>query len=86
MAILRNMTNEILENPVFASKFVSKFTHYSELDKDLRDNIEMESVNAIAYCMLPIIDQIPEDKKGIVRVFITIMKVNLSLYLSDFQL
>ncbi len=71
MTILRNMTNEILENPVFASKFVSKFTHYSELDKDLRDNIEMESVNAIAYCMLPIIDQIPEDKKGIIRVFIT---------------
>ncbi len=65
------MTNEILENPVFASKYISKFTHYSELDKDLRDNIGMESVNALAYCMLPIIDQIPEDKKGIVRVFIT---------------
>ena len=71
MAILRNMTNEILENPIFASKFVSNFIHYSELDKDLRDNIEMESVNAISFIMLPIIDQIPEDKKGIVRVFIT---------------
>ena len=65
------MTNEILENPIFASKFVSKFTHYSELDKVLRDNIEMETVKAISYVMLPLVDQIPENKKGIVRIFIT---------------
>jgi hypothetical protein len=65
------MPDEILENPIFASKYVSKFTHYSEIDKDIRDNLEMETVKAISYVMLPIVDQIPENKKGIVRVFIT---------------
>ncbi len=71
MFYMNNMTNEILENPIFASKFISKFTHYTELDKDFRDNIEMESVKALSYVMLPIVDQIPENKKGIVRIFLT---------------
>ncbi len=65
------MSNEIVENPIFATKFVSKFTHYQDVDEELRENIEMETIKEISYVLLPIIDQVPEKARGIVRVFIT---------------
>ncbi|MHA1199719.1 MAG: hypothetical protein ACTSQF_10365 [Candidatus Heimdallarchaeaceae archaeon] len=65
------MSNEIKENPIFASKFVSKFTHYTDVDADIRENIEMETIKDISYAILPIVDQVPERRRGIVRIFVT---------------
>ena len=70
-SFLRIMSNGAKENPIFATKFVSKFTHYMDIDADLRENIKMESIKNISYVMLPIVDQVPEKKRGIVRVFVT---------------
>ncbi len=65
------MSNEAKENPVFATKFISKFTHYMDADADLVENIEMETVKDISYVLLPIVDQVPEKGRGIVRILIT---------------
>jgi len=68
---LSKMSNGSKENPIFASKFVQKFTHYTDIDADLRENIKMESIKDISYSILPIVDQVPEKGRGIVRVLIT---------------
>ncbi len=64
------MSNEIMENPVFASKFTPKFTHYDEINDVLTENLQFEEQKIIEILLLPIIDQVPENKKGIVRTFI----------------
>ena len=64
------MTNEIMENPVFASKFIPKFTHYDEINEVLIENLQFDEHETIEILLLPIIDQVPENKKGIVRTFI----------------
>ena len=63
------MTNEIMENPVFASKFIPKFTHYDEINEVLIENLQFDEHETIEILLLPIIDQVPENKKGIVRTF-----------------
>ncbi|MCE7741864.1 MAG: hypothetical protein GOP50_05355 [Candidatus Heimdallarchaeota archaeon] len=65
------MSNEIKENPIFASSFISKFTHYADVDADLRENIEMETIKDISFVILPIVDQVPEKARGIIRIFVT---------------
>ena len=64
------MSEEISDNPIFASNVITRFSHSSEIDKILLDNLEMESKEGISYLIFPIIDQVPENKKGIVRIFI----------------
>jgi hypothetical protein len=64
------MSNEIMENPVFASKYISKFTHYDEINDILLENLQFEEQEGVEILLLPIIDQVPENKKGIVRTFI----------------
>ncbi len=64
------MSNEILDNPIFASNIIPKFTHNEEIDSALLDNLEMETHEDLSYAMFPIIEQVPENKRGIVRLFI----------------
>ncbi len=71
-----------MENPVFASKYVSKFTHYDEINDVLTENLQFEEQESIEILLLPIIDQVPENKKGIVRTFIKNKSHNtLTLYI-----
>jgi hypothetical protein len=64
------MSNEIFDNPVFASNVIPKFTHNEEIDSALLDNLEMETHEDLSYALFPIVEQVPENKRGIVRLFI----------------
>jgi hypothetical protein len=64
------MSNEIFDNPVFASNIIPKFTQNEEIDSALLDNLEMETYENLSYTMFPIVEQVPENKRGIVRLFI----------------
>ncbi len=77
------MSEEFLENPVFASRFISNFTHYNELDKILLENLDFEQKEEISIALLPIVSQVPENNRGIIRVFIvntSTLPIDLSLY------
>ncbi len=64
------MSNEIFDNPVFASNIIPKFTHNEEIDSALLDYLEMDTHENISYTLFPIVEQVPENKRGIVRLFI----------------
>ncbi|NPD88371.1 MAG: hypothetical protein HGN29_06590 [Asgard group archaeon] len=64
------MSIELKEIPVFAKKFISEFKHNKEIDKILLENLEFQEKDGIKLLILPIVDQIPENKRGIARVFI----------------
>ncbi|MCG3221097.1 MAG: hypothetical protein H7641_06915, partial [Candidatus Heimdallarchaeota archaeon] len=63
------MSNELKEIPVFAKKFIPEFIHDIEIDQILLENLDFQEQEGIKILILPIIDQIPENKRGIVRVF-----------------
>jgi len=65
------MSNEFAENPVFASKLIPTFTHYEEIDEELADNLDFQELNEIRYLLLPVIDQVPENRRGVARLFIS---------------
>ncbi len=64
------MSNEIFDNPIFASNIIPIFTHNEEIDSALFDNLEMETHENISYALFPIVEQVSENKRGIVRLFI----------------
>ncbi len=79
------MSNEIFDNPVFASNIIPKFTQNEEIDSALLDNLEMETHENLSYTMFPIIEQVPENKRGIVRLFIANtgdLSMTISVYYS----
>ena len=65
------MSNVAKENPIFATRFVSEFTHYRDIDADIMENIKLESIKDISFILLPIVDQVPEKGRGIVRILVT---------------
>jgi hypothetical protein len=67
---MRIMSNELKEIPVFAKKFIPEFIHYKEIDQILLENLDFQEQDGIKLLILPIVDQVPENKRGIIRVFI----------------
>ena len=77
------MSEEFLENPVFSSQYIPNFTHFDELDKILLENLDFEKKDDISVALLPIVSQVPENNRGIIRVFIvntSTLPIDLSLY------
>jgi len=64
------MSKEIFDNPVFASNIIPIFTHNEEIDSALIDNLEMKTHENLSYALFPIVEQVSENKRGIVRLFI----------------
>ena len=65
------MSEEFLENPVFASQIIPNFTHYEEIDNILLENLDFEKKDDISIALLPIVSQVPENNRGSIRVFIS---------------
>ena len=79
------MSNELKEIPVFAKKFIPEFIHNKDIDQILLENLDFQEQDGIKILILPIVDQIPENKRGIVRVFISNTgdaPLDLSVYFS----
>ncbi len=79
------MSNELKEIPVFAKKFISEFIHIKEIDSILLENLEFQEQEGIKILILPIVDQVPENKRGIARIFISNssdIPLDLSVYYS----
>ena len=64
------MSHEVFDNPIFASKVIPKFSHDQDIDSALLDNLEMKTHNDLAFAMFPIVEQVSENKRGIVRLFV----------------
>ncbi|MBY9002136.1 MAG: hypothetical protein KGD64_14545 [Candidatus Heimdallarchaeota archaeon] len=65
------MSHEVFDNPIFATNIIPRFSHDQDIDSALLDNLEMESHEDIAYAIFPIIEQVSENRRGIVRLFVT---------------
>lgn len=79
------MSNELKEIPIFAKKFIPEFIHNKEIDQILLENLDFQEQDGIKILILPIVDQIPENKRGIFRVFISNTgdaPLDLSVYFS----
>ena len=79
------MSNEFIEIPVFARNFIPEFIHIKEIDNLLSENLDFQEQDGIKFLILPIIDQVPENKRGIMRIFIsnsTDTALDLSVYTS----
>lgn len=86
---------EEIEHPVFASRFIKRFTHYEQIDDLLLSNLEWNKENEIfAIALLPLTDSIPESRRLIVRVFVAnksdepqtvVLYYASSTFLSDLQ-
>ncbi|MHA1869109.1 MAG: hypothetical protein ACTSVB_00405 [Candidatus Heimdallarchaeaceae archaeon] len=59
------------QNPLLASKYIRKFTHYSEFDNILINNLDWKGNETIGIYILPIIDTVPSKKNGIFRIFVS---------------
>ena len=72
-------------NPVFADRIIQKFAHYPEVDKTLIESLQWTKGDELFVSLLPIVDNFPENKRGIIRTFIansTDESFDLSIYYS----
>ena len=83
--MLIDMSNDFMENPFFASQFIPNFSNTEEADNILLENLDFQEKDEINIAFLPIVTQVPEKKRGIMRVFIANtgdLPVVLSVYYS----
>ena len=79
------MSSYLKEIPVFAENIIPEFVHNKEIDQILLENLDFQDLEGIKILILPIIDQVPEDKRGIARVFLSNASdgpLDLSVYYS----